>query len=133
MDVSLFEDDYLQSLDLTMTDPVPAVRSGQPSDHGNDLVPTVTVLAGEIDEFLHPTHHCTSLRRARHGDAPSSTELDEPFISQDVHGSEHRVLVYAQNSGNVDGEWKPITRPGFALCDGTSDLTRDLIVKRHGL
>jgi hypothetical protein len=85
-------------------------------------------LTGEGQELPCSAYDQTTLGFSDHGHGTTTSELKEPFISQDVHGSKHRVLVHPQHGGNVPGQWEPIAWSSFALCDGPPNFGSHLIV-----
>ena len=113
----------------------PAVRppSRQGLDHPDHVFSPVPLMAGEVHELSHLAEYRALMRGPRHGDAVPAAELDKAFIPEDVHGSEHRVLVHSEDGCDVFDEWKSLARTGLSLGDGTTYFSSDLIVECHRL
>lgn len=51
-------------------------------DDLNELIAPIPMMSGEADKFTSPFEHCITVGRATaNGDAPPSSEFDEPFVS----------------------------------------------------
>ncbi len=99
-------------------------------DHLDHLLGSIPLVLGEGDEFLDFAQHFTLLRRAHDGDSPAATKLQKPFVTKNMHGPKHGVLVHAKDSCDVFDQWEPITRSGLAFRYGATYVGSHLIVQR---
>ena len=83
--------------------------SGQALDDLDDLIAAVALGTAILDEVPHPLDNCALLRSSGNRDSSTSLEIEEPFLSKDVEGTKHRVLVHAEESSHVLGQGKPFT------------------------
>src|ERR1700722_18216889 len=102
-------------------------------DHFDDLPAPVALVSSELDEGSNVFEHRALLGSAGHGDASTTTELEQPFVTKKVHRSQHRVLVHAQHGCDVLYQGEPIPWSGFSVRDRPTDLGCHLVVEGERL
>ena len=98
-------------------------------DHFYDLPAPVALVSSELDEGSNLFEHRALLGSAGHGDASTTTELEQPFVTKKVHRSQHRVLVHAQHGCDVLYQREPFPWSCFSVRDRPTDLGRHLVVE----
>ncbi len=98
-------------------------------DDPGELVGSVAVEAGEVEEVLGASDDSTALRCAGDGDAVASSKLEQAFVAQHPQGAEHGVGVDAENGREVFAGRKAFSRLRLTLCDRATDLSSDLLVE----
>jgi hypothetical protein len=88
-------------------------------------------VTSELHQQSDLTQDSALLRRSCDCYPATSAELDETFISENVHGPKDRVLVHSENGGDVFGQRQAITGSGLSFGDGATDLGCDLIVEQN--
>ena len=91
----------------------------------------IALLTSKSQKLPCSTHHQTTFGFSDHGHATAPSELKKSFVSQDVHGSKHRVLVHFKYSSDVLGKWEALSWGSFAFGNGLADLRCDLVVQGH--
>ena len=107
--------------------------SWQTLDDLDHFFSAVTLGATEIDEISNAFDNGDALWCACHCDPPPSLEVEQPFFSENVEGTKHRVLVDAKHGSEVLGERKPLARTGLTLGNGPSNLSCHLVVQSEAL
>ncbi len=94
----------------------------------------IPLSSGELDEIPGPHQDGSTLWcQAGHGDASSTSKLQQTFVAQKPQGSEHGVGVHTEHGRQVAGWGEPLARHGFTLRDGASNFPRDLLIEREPL
>lgn len=63
------------------------------------------------------------------GDAASSSELEETFVSQFAERTQDRVGIDTKNGGDVTAGWKALARFRFAFGNCSPDFGSNLLVE----
>jgi hypothetical protein len=93
-----------------------------------DLVGPIALDPTELDQIVDSIHDGTSLGSSGHGDATTSLEVEETFITEDVKSTQHGVLVDPEHGSHVLGQREALSRPGFTVGDGPSNLCGHLVM-----
>ena len=91
----------------------------------------IALPARELEQVFHPRQDGSVLRRADHGDPPAAAELQQSFVSEDVQGPQHGVLVHPEHGSDVLGEGQAVSGASLAVGDGAPDLRGNLVVQRE--
>ena len=102
-------------------------------DDLDELVWSVALEAGEVDEFFGACDDCALFWGAGDGDAATAAELEESFVAEHAEGSEDGVGVDLEDGGEVFGGGEAFSGFGFAVCDRAADLAGDLLVEVGGV
>lgn len=87
--------------------------------------------SSELHEIPSPHQDGSTLWcQAGHGDASSTTKLQQTFVAQEPQGSEHGVGVHAEHGRQVTGWGQPLPGRGFPLRDGATNFARDPLIER---
>jgi hypothetical protein len=70
-------------------------------DDPNQLVASIALAAGEIDEFPRLDDHRSPVCRPRDRHAAPPTEVEQAFVPQKAQGSKHGVRIHAEDCGEV--------------------------------
>jgi hypothetical protein len=99
----------------------------------NDFVATVSLRSSKHEQLFNARQHCTALWRANNTNPTASREIEQPLVTKNVQGTNHGVLVHAENGCQVDRWRKSFTLSRFTLGDGPSDLRGNLVVESNRL
>jgi hypothetical protein len=115
-----------------------SLGAGEPSsadvlDDLNQLVESVAVATGEVDEFLRFLNDGAAFRCRCDRDAASATELEQSLVTQHPEGAEDGVRVDAEDGGQVLSGWEALSRLRLSFGDRPADLGGDLLVEIRGV
>lgn len=99
----------------------------------NYLVAAKTLSARECQKLVDLEEYCASLWCANYTDAATSSEVEQPFLPQDMERSDHGVLVDPHDGSDIDGRREAFTRRRFSVGDGAADLGGYLLVQGQRL
>jgi hypothetical protein len=99
----------------------------------DELVWSVALEAGEVDEFFGACDDCASFWGAGDGDAATAAELEQSFVAQHAKGAEDSVGVDLEDGGEVFGWGEALSGVGLAVCDRAANLAGDLLVEVGGV
>ena len=102
-------------------------------DDLDDLLTSVALESTELDQLADTLHDDTMLRSPCHRDAAATLEVEETFLTEEMQGPQHGVLVHAEDGCHVFGQRKALSGSSFSLGDGPADFGRHLIMKRRRL
>ena len=105
------------------------MTSAEVFDHPRQLVRPVAVEAAEANELARALDHEAAPGRAGHGDAAATAELEQALVAQLPERTKDRVLVDAENGGEIASGRKPLAGARLAVCDRAAELGGDLLVQ----
>jgi hypothetical protein len=80
-------------------------------DDLDDLLTSVALESTELDQLADTLHDDTLLRSPCHRDAAATLEVEETFLTEEMQGPQHGVLVHAEDACHVFGQWEPLSGP----------------------
>jgi hypothetical protein len=97
--------------------------------HGNQLVTSESESPSQFEKFLRLGENDTSLGFAHHADTTTTSELEDPFVSEDPQSPQHCVRVDPQYRRHVFGRREALTRSHVSIRNIFSNLGGHLVVQ----
>jgi hypothetical protein len=100
-------------------------------DDLDHFIGSVALRSTKLDKLTHVLDHRTFLSRTGHCDAATSLEVEKALVAEYVERTKDRVLVDAEHCGNVGGQRKSFSGPGFTVGKRPADFGCYLVVQRY--
>jgi len=98
-------------------------------NEGHDFIAAIALTSGEIEEFIDARNHGASLGRTHHTHAATPREVEQALVAKYVQCPNDRILVNAQDSGEIDRRRKPLTLSRLTVGNRPSNFRCHLIVQ----
>jgi hypothetical protein len=100
-------------------------------DELDQLVGPIALAPGELDQLASSRNDRACFWRPGDGDATTTAEVEQPFITEGPHGPQDRVPVDAEHSREIAGRRQPLPRLCLTISDRATNLGGHLVVKLH--